>query len=53
MQQLSENQSQPSPTPLFVLKGNWLHQAGFQAGENVSVRIMHECIVIIKKESLE
>ncbi|NOX26892.1 MAG: type I toxin-antitoxin system SymE family toxin [Gammaproteobacteria bacterium] len=33
-----------------MLKGKWLAQAGFQAGENVSVRVMHHCIVIIKNE---
>jgi len=41
---------QRSDIAQILLKGKWLHQAGFQAGEYVSVRIMHECIVIIKKE---
>jgi hypothetical protein len=34
----------------ILLKGKWLHQAGFQAGETVSIKVMHECIVIVKKE---
>lgn len=34
----------------ILLKGIWLAQAGFQAGENVTVRVMHGCLVITRKE---
>lgn len=34
----------------ILLKGKWLAQAGFQAGETVSVNVMHGCVVIFKKE---
>lgn len=34
----------------ILLKGKWLAQVGFQAGETVSVKVMQDCIVILKKE---
>jgi len=41
---------QRSDIAQILLKGKWLHQAGFQAGENVTVRVMHGCLVITSKE---
>ena len=34
----------------ILLKGKWLAQAGFQAGQLVSVTVMHGCLVITRKE---
>jgi len=35
----------------ILLKGKWLAQAGFQAGQLVTVRVMHGRLVIICNES--
>ena len=34
----------------ILLKGHWLARAGFQAGQAVTVRVMHGCLVVTKKE---
>lgn len=48
--QINQLRKQRADITEILLKGKWLHQAGFEAGETVSVKIMHECIVIIKNE---
>ena len=48
--QLNQHRNQRAEISEILLKGKWLAQAGFQAGENVSVNVMHNCIVIIKNE---
>ena len=42
---------QQSDIAEILLKGKWLAQAGFQAGEYVSVRVMHGCLVVTKKNN--
>ena len=48
--QLNQLRHQRADITEILLKGKWLHQAGFQAGESVSVKVMHGCVVIIKNE---
>ena len=48
--QTQQLRHQRSEVTEILLKGKWLAQAGFEAGEIVSVKVMHGCVVIIKNE---
>ena len=48
--QLNQLRHQRAEVTEILLKGIWLAQAGFQAGDAVNVKIMHGCVVIVKKE---
>ena len=48
--QLNQLRHQRADITEILLKGKWLHQAGFHAGETVSVKVMQGCVVIIKNE---
>lgn len=49
--QLNQQRHQRADISEILLKGKWLHQAGFQAGQTVSVKVMQGCVVILKKEN--
>ncbi|MES2825212.1 MAG: SymE family type I addiction module toxin [Pseudomonadota bacterium] len=36
----------PPPVPYMLLKGYWLHKAGFTIGTNTSVEVSEGCLVI-------
>jgi hypothetical protein len=48
--QANQLRHQRSEITEIVLKGKWLAQAGFQAGESITVRVMQGCLVVTKKE---
>lgn len=34
-------------TPNLILKGKWLREAGFDTGQQVTVKVMNGCIVLL------
>lgn len=48
--QLNQQQHQRSEVTEILLKGKWLAQAGFEAGQEITVRVMRGCLVVTKKE---
>ena len=48
--QLNQQRQQRSEVTEILLKGIWLHQAGFQGGQEIIVRVMEDCLVVTKKE---
>lgn len=44
--QLSQSVLSRTPVPQILLKGHWLHRAGFEVDTPVRVRVMHGCLVL-------
>ncbi|MES2673792.1 MAG: SymE family type I addiction module toxin [Pseudomonadota bacterium] len=36
----------PPPVPYMLLKGYWLHKAGFTIGTNISVEVSEGCLML-------
>ncbi|NTZ52251.1 SymE family type I addiction module toxin [Citrobacter gillenii] len=34
-------------TPKIILSGKWLHTAGFDTGQQITVKVMNSCIVLM------
>ncbi len=48
--QLNQQRHLRSDVSEILLKGIWLAQAGFEAGQEITVRVMDGCLVLTKKE---
>ena len=48
--QLNQQRHLRSDVTEILLKGIWLAQAGFEAGQEITVRVMEGCLVVTKKE---
>lgn len=45
-----QKQNQRAHIAEILLKGKWLAQAGFEAGQQVTVKVLDGCLVLTKKE---
>lgn len=48
--QLNQQRHKRSDVSEILLKGIWLAQAGFEAGQEITVRVMDGCLVVTRKE---
>jgi len=48
--QLYQQRHQRSNVSEIRLKGIWLAQAGFEAGQEITVQVMDGCLIVTKKE---